>query len=261
MSRTRARIAIANLVALAALGCASTTTTAGHGGSAPHWEYGENAEEGPARWGDLGGGAYKACKSGTQQSPIDIPAGLAPRPLAGVAISYTPAPATVVDNGHTVQVAFSGGANKVTIAGKDYTLLQFHFHRPSEHTIAGKRYPLEVHLVHRASDGQLAVLGVLFETGSADNAALAPIFDSVAQATATPAAVAPAIDPAALLPTDRSGWAYQGSLTTPPCTEGVAWHVYAQPLSVSAAQVGKFHHDPSSRPVQPLDGRTVSSGD
>jgi carbonic anhydrase len=259
MSRTGTRAAIAVLLTL---GCASTSTTARHAGaSPPHWEYEESAETGPAHWGDVGGGAYATCKTGTQQSPIDIPASVGPGPLAGVRVSYSPAPATVVDNGHSVQFTFTGGSNKATIEGKDYKLMQFHFHRPSEHTVAGKRYPLEVHLVHQASDGQLAVLGVLFETGGADNAALAPVFDSLARATPTPTAVAVPIDPAALLPTDRSGWTYRGSLTTPPCTEGVSWNVYARPVAASATQVQEFHHDRSIRPVQPLEGRTVSGGD
>jgi carbonic anhydrase len=263
MSRTGTRTVIANLLALAALGCASTATTAGPGApgaSPPHWEYAENAEAGPAGWGGLDGGAYRTCKVGTQQSPIDIPAGVAPRPLTAVGVFYAPAQATVVDNGHSVQFTFTGGTNKVTMNGKDYTLQQFHFHRPSEHTVAGKRYPLEVHLVHKDSADHLVVLGTLFETGAAENAGLGAIFDSLAQATATPTPVATAVDPAALLPTDRSGWTYRGSLTTPPCTEGVAWLVYAHPVTVSAAQVEKFHHEPSSRPVQPLLGRTVNGG-
>jgi carbonic anhydrase len=226
----------------------------------PHWEYEEAAVDGPTGWGDLGAGELATCKVGTEQSPIDIPAASVPRPLAGITFSYLPGPVTIVDNGHTVQYSFAGGSSKITLGGKDFALLQFHFHKQSEHTVGGQHHPLEMHLVHRAADGELAVLGVLFDSAASDNVALAGVFDPLDTATSTATAVAGNVDPRALLPADNSGWAYAGSLTTPPCTEGVRWHVYATALTASPAQLLKFHHEVSARPVQGLMGRTVTGG-
>jgi carbonic anhydrase len=227
--------------------------------TAAHWEYEPAAEDGPAKWGELGSGEFATCAAGQQQSPIDVPATVAAKPLAGITASYAAATTTIVDNGHTVQVSFTAGANKITIGGKDFSLLQFHFHKESEHTVGGHRYPLELHLVHKAADGELAVLGVLFESGAA-NPALAPVFDAMATATATATALPSPVSPDALLPPDRSGWAYSGSLTTPPCSEGVRWHVYATPATASPDQLAKFAHHPSFRPVQALGARTVMGG-
>jgi carbonic anhydrase len=242
-------------------GLGARTIAGGNGTfTAAHWEYEEAAEDGPAKWGALGSGEFATCAAGGEQSPIDLPgATVAAKPLAGIATAYAAAPATIVDNGHTVQVAFTGGTNKITLGGKEFSLLQFHFHQESEHTVNAHRYPLEMHLVHKAADGELAVLGVLFESGAA-NAALAPVFDAMATATATAAALPGTVGPDALLPIDRSGWAYGGSLTTPPCTEGVRWHVYASPLAVSPEQLAKFKHHPSFRPVQALGARVVAGG-
>jgi carbonic anhydrase len=224
------------------------------------WGYNEAAPDGPAHWGDLGVGEFATCKGGKEQSPIDIPSSVPPGPMAGIALSYAPAPVTIVDDGHTVQYTFAGGTNKVTIAGKDFALVQFHFHKESEHTVGGQRHALEIHLVHRASDGELAVLGVLLDAGPDDNVLLAGVFDHLALATAAHTALANAVDPNALVPGDRSGWSYSGSLTTPPCTEGVRWHVYATALTASAAQLARFRHHPSLRPAQPLLARNVSGG-
>src|SRR5262249_48528466 len=131
-------------------------------GNLPHWGY-EGDE--PAEWGDLSA-STTACKDGQQQSPIDIPTSVEPAPLAGVVTSYAPASASIFDNGHTVQVNFTDGANKITLGDKDFNLLQFHFHKHSEHTVGGVTQPLEVHLVHKAADGTLAVLGALFKVGA-----------------------------------------------------------------------------------------------
>jgi carbonic anhydrase len=229
--------------------------------SLAHWEYEEAAADGPAKWGELGAGEYGTCKAGAEQSPVDLPAAVAPRPLAGITFAYAPAATTVTDNGHTVQYTLAAGStSKITTAGKDFSLLQFHFHKQSEHTVGGQHHPMELHLVHKASDGQLAVLGVMIDSAATDNPALASVFDGMAGATTTATAVPGTLDPGTLLPADKSGWAYGGSLTTPPCTEGVRWHVYSTPVTASAAQMAKFMHDPSLRPVQPLMARTVTGG-
>ena len=221
-----------------------------------HWTY--EGEEGPEHWGDLAP-SYATCKTGGEQSPIDIPASVASAELAGIALSYAPAPVAIVDNGHTVQVNFVGGSNAITIAGKEYKLLQYHFHKHSEHTLGGAPLPLEVHLVHKASDGRLAVLGAFYSVGAV-NEALQGVFDAMHSATATATSLPFTFDPSVLLPSDRAGWTYDGSLTTPPCSEGVKWNVFAAVQEVSEDQLAAFHHDPSARPVQPLGARTLHGG-
>ncbi len=232
------------------------TITSGNGTfTAAHWEYAEEDD-----WGTLGSGEYSRCGTGAEQSPINIPDTVAADALDGVMTSYSAAPASIVDNGHTVQVNFTGGTNKITLGGKDFNLLQFHFHAQSEHTIDGNQAPLEMHLVHKAADGELAVLGVMFEEGDDASVPLAPVFAAMDTADETATALAGNIDPSALLPADKDGWSYSGSLTTPPCSEGVRWHVYANPLPVSAAQLAEFSHEGSFREVQDLNTRTISSG-
>jgi carbonic anhydrase len=224
-------------------------------GHTVHWTYEGN--EGPEHWGDLSPD-YALCKSGETQSPIDIPSSVAPGSINGMTLIYIAAPGTIFDNGHTVQVNITGGST-LTEGGKDYTLAQFHFHKHSEHTVGGISQPLEMHLVHTASDGAYTVLGVFLKSGAA-NTALDEVFTKMPSATETPAPLSHDIDPIALLPTVKDGWAYDGSLTTPPCTEGVHWRVYGVPLEASPEQIAKFTHDPSYRPSQPLNARTVTGG-
>ena len=135
--------------------------------------------------------------------------------------------------------------------------MQFHFHAPSEHTVGGKRFAMETHFVHKSAKGELAVLGVLHETGK-DNEALAPIWAALPKSTEEKKAL-PSFDLATALPKDRSMYRYAGSLTTPPCTEGVRWQVLQVPTSVSEAQVKAFNAiiKPNARPVQPQKARDV----
>jgi carbonic anhydrase len=220
-----------------------------------HWTY--EGDDGPEHWGDLSPD-YALCKTGEKQSPVDIPSSVVPGPLQGVTLAYAAAPGAIFDNGHTVQVNITGG-NKITEGGKDYALAQFHFHMHSEHSVGGASQPLEMHLVHTASDGAYTVLGVFLKSGAA-NAPLDEVFTQMASATETPAPLSHDIDPTTLIPAVKDGWAYDGSLTTPPCTEGVNWRVYGVPLEASPEQIDKFKHDPSNRPSQPLNARTVSGG-
>jgi carbonic anhydrase len=220
------------------------------------WSY--SGENGPDHWGDLSA-EYALCKSGALQSPIDIPAAtVASGVLADVAFSYAPSTGDIFDNGHTIRVDVQGG-NKVTVAGKDYPLVQFHFHKHAEHTINGTSPGMELHLVHEAADGKAVALAVYLKTG-AENAALAGVFQQMSTATAAPARLAANVDLSALIPADRRGWVYDGSLTTPPCSEGVRFHIYETPLEISAAQVDSFKYDPSSRPTQPLGARKLAGG-
>lgn len=225
--------------------------------SAPHWSY--HGDLGPESWGALDA-AFEACGSGAQQSPIDISTQIAPGEFSALTFDYAPAPATMVDNGHTIQVNLMEGASLLDIGGDRYSLLQFHFHAHSEHSVDGVHLPLEVHLVHRSASGGLAVVGVFLDVGE-PNAALAPIFDHMQGAGSEPLALAEDVHPEQLLPSSRLGWAYAGSLTTPPCTEGVRWHVVSSALQISEEQLAAFtsRHPVSNRPVMQNTG-TVTSG-
>ena len=225
------------------------------GAHAVHWGY-EGAGA-PHLWGELKA-EYELCKSGISQSPIDISA-VTVTELSDIAFDYHPSPLTIVNNGHTIQVNYAPGSS-MTVAGTQYDLLQFHFHAPSEHTVGGKAYDLVAHLVHKAQDGQLGVIGVVFAAGQA-NETIATLWDNMPQQSGqTVAAGAVTINAADLLPPDLTYFNYAGSLTTPPCSEGVNWMVLVTPLSVSEGQVAQFTElfPLSARPVQPLNGRTVS---
>jgi len=252
-------LAIASGLALSVMGCGSTNDPEVAPPPPPvHWTY--EGLEGPEHWGELATD-YAACTSGTHQSPIDIPASIPAAPLDALAFHYAAAPATIVDNGHTVQVSLSDTSNELTVAGEAYSLLQFHFHAHSEHALNGAYKPLEMHLVHRSASGGLAVVGVLFDVGAA-NAALSAVFDTMGSATAEATALVAAVDPSTLLPHTTEGWAYSGSLTTPPCTEGVKWHLLANTLQVSEAQLEAFtsRHEISYRPTME-NSSSVTSGD
>ena len=234
--------------------------SSGHGdsggdhGGAVHWGY--SGDEGPAHWGDLSAD-WAACKDGRMQSPIDIVGAFGAQTI-GNTMAYEPTPLNIVHNGHTVQVNYQAGSS-MTVGGEAYALLQLHFHAPSEHTVGGKAYAMEIHLVHQSASGQLAVVGVMIEEG-AESAALADIWANMPM-TATPEAshAGTAVDAAAILPDAARYYHYKGSLTTPPCSEGVRWFVLEAPITASAAQIAQFEEaaGPNARPVQPLNERLV----
>ena len=225
-----------------------------HAGSEDHvWTY--SGERGPQAWGSLEPGNV-LCSSGAQQSPVDLAAALdarAPQPEPHW-IPFTGG--RVMNTGHTIAVEVTGGGG-VRLNGKDYTLQQFHFHHPSEHVVGGVRFPLEAHFVHAADDGDLAVIGVLFEEGAA-NPVLDPVW-ATAPGRAGQAAVAFQIDVAAFMPTTNAAYRYEGSLTTPPCSETVSWTVMAEPVTASKGQIiafGTLFPD-NARPLQPLNRRFI----
>jgi len=221
----------------------------------PAWSY--HGETGAGRWGDLAQ-EYTTCKLGMEQSPIDIRNAVEGN-LPALAFDYRQTVANVVNNGHTIQVDMvDGGA--IALADGKYKLLQFHFHTPSEERIDGKAYPLVAHLVHRNDAGRLAVVGVLFEEG-AQNALLERVFSTMSSRIGTAIKLPGGIDANALLPAERAYYAFAGSLTTPPCTEGVQWRILKHPLQISAEQLQAFQrlYPMNARPVQPLNGRTIES--
>jgi carbonic anhydrase len=228
------------------LGCGEDDPLAAEGADG-HWSYA--GSEGPEHWADLHED-YETCQTGSFQSPVDFPASVAPAPLDVLATDYAPSSGALVDNGHTLQVGFDDAANQALVDGEAHRLVQFHFHARSEHMMAGEAYPLEMHLVHQSASGGLAVVGVFFEVG-AESVPLREVLSATPGTHDEPMMLQELVDLPALLPGDDSGWAYSGSLTTPPCTEGVKWHVHATPMSVSEEQLNAFTalHPDSYRPV------------
>lgn len=218
-----------------------------------HWGY--EGQEGPAHWGDLAT-EYATCKTGKSQSPINITAAKTVK-LADIKFNYQPSALDVVNNGHTIQVNYAAGSS-INVGGKQYKLLQFHFHSPSEHTVDGKPYDMVAHLVHQADDGQLSVIGVLMTKGKS-NAVIDAIWADLPKHAGDHKRSDKQISVADLLPAKHGYYNYSGSLTTPPCSEGVNWMVLQTPVEVSAEQVAAFTNifSTSVRPVQPLHGRSI----
>lgn len=256
MNRVKSGVWVAAAASLLALaGCDDNNTQAAAEPAEIHFEY--EGTHGPEHWGALKA-EWATCSAGVQQSPIDIPLSIAPSALPLLQTAYNSSALTIFNNGHTVQVNYDPGST-LTVGGNTWQLLQFHFHTLSEHAIGGQYQPLEMHLVHRDTDGRLAVVGVMIKEG-AENATLKPVFDNLPPHHSDPHAVSGvSLNIAQALPADLSAWRYDGSLTTPPCSEGVRWHVLSNPITASAAQIGAFRalFETDARPVQPLNGRTI----
>jgi carbonic anhydrase len=222
----------------------------------PHWQYGKG-HEGPTHWAELSP-EYAACGPGKHhhQSPIDI-RGAAKADLPALQVAYQAAATNVVNNGHTIQVNVPPGST-VTVGDHRYELQQFHFHAPSEEAVSGKHAALVAHLVHKDADGKLAVVAVLFDVGAA-SAALVPVFAAMPAKVGEEAPLGQGVDPAALLPAKQGYYEYEGSLTTPPCSEGVRWFVLKQHATLSQEQLQAFKklYPHNARPLQPLNGRTI----
>jgi len=225
----------------------------GKGHDAPGWSY--EGATGPHAWAQLKP-EFALCGRGRRQSPIDIRDGMA-LPLDELHFDYRASAVRVVDTGHTVQADVDGG-NFLSVMGRRYELVQFHFHRPSEERIDGRQFEMSVHLVHRDAAGALAVVAVLLEPGPA-HPVVQTVWSALPLEPGGVLAASTPINPADLLPTDRRYYTYMGSLTTPPCTEEVVWVVLQQPVAVSAAQVGVFArlYPMNARPVQPVAGRRI----
>ncbi len=231
-----------------------TITGVAFAGSGPHWGYA--GPEGPVHWGELDQ-QFVTCQTGKNQSPVDL-AGFVTAELEPIAFHYVAGGVDEVNNGHTIQVNYEPGSS-ITVNGHEYALKQFHFHTPSENHISGKAFPMEAHLVHADADGNLAVVALMFEQGAA-NPALA---DAWAGMPTEPGAEHRLANPASagdLLPAERDYYRFDGSLTTPPCSEGVVWLVMKQPVSASKEQIQRFAEvmgHPNNRPIQPLNARVV----
>ncbi len=218
-----------------------------------HWDY--TGSEGPDAWGRMRP-EYDKCATGNRQSPIDIRGGIAVD-LEPIKFDYRPSAFSVIDNGHTVQVNVEPG-NSITITGRRYELVQFHFHRPSEERIDGRQYDMVAHLVHKALDGRLAVVAVLLDRGSAQ-AIVQSVWNNLPLEKGDEVRAGTRIDLSQLLPEDKRYYTYMGSLTTPPCSEGVLWMVMKQPVPISPEQVAIFSrlYPMNARPIQQADGRLI----
>ncbi len=218
-------------------------------------DWGYDAEHGPKKWGQLNP-EYKECEIGKAQSPIDIPTNNAKKVKNELVLNYKSDSNDITNNGHSVQINFTKNS-EITFKGKKYQLLQTHFHTPAENKIDGKAYPLEMHLVHQSDDGKLLVIGVLFEEGKS-NAELQKII------TAAPKEVGNTInlkniEIASILPKSKAYYAFDGSLTTPPCSENVQWIVLKNPAQGSKQQIQNLHEilNDDEREVQALNGREI----
>ena len=221
----------------------------GHG---PHWTY--EGEGGPAQWGDLKP-EFKSCSIGTQQSPIDLAKPVKSK-LSPLAVSWKKFPLTVLNNGHTIQVNAPAGSTISEDKGEVFNLKQFHFHHPSEHLVDGKSFTMEVHFVHMNEAGNAAlVLGVFIVEG-AENKELGKILANMPK-TAGETKTDLTINPSAFLPEEMDRYRYEGSLTTPPCSEIIHWNVLRAKVTASAAQIKAFADlfPNNARPVNPLNRR------
>lgn len=218
-----------------------------------HWSY--EGENGPANWGKINP-EWSKCGTGNRQSPIDIRDGMKVE-LEQITFDYHPSSFNVTDNGHTVQVMLGSG-NFITVNNRMYELIQFHFHRPSEERINGKGYEMVMHLVHKDGEGKLAVLALLLERGK-PQPVIQTVWNNLPLEKLDTMAPSTVLDPLDLIPARRDYYTFMGSLTTPPCSEGVLWLVMKEPVQASPAQMALFSrlYPLNARPIQPGSGRIV----
>ena len=218
-----------------------------------HWDY--TGSGGPQSWGQMKP-EFAKCSSGSRQRPIDIQDGIKVN-LEPVQFDYKASAFRVIDNGHTVQVNVSPGSS-IEVMGKRYELVQFHFHRPSEERVNGRQFDMVVHLVHKDLDGHLAVVAVLLERGSA-LPIVQSVWNNLPLEKGDEIAARGTLNLGDLLPAERNYFTYMGSLTTPPCSEGVLWMVMKQPVQISADQIGIFArlYPMNARPIQSASGRLI----
>ena len=233
---------------------------AGAGAQSAQWSYlGKN---GPLNWGKLDP-AYRACSQGHEQAPIDIRGAHLDKNMAPLEFHYLSGPVTVENTGNQVVVHVNPGGS-MTADGVKYELQEFTFHRPSETAVKGKLTDLDVELLHKSADGKVAIVEVRFRMELGDpNAVLAALWPHLPAVAGATEKVAEPINAGGFLPRDPGYWTFMGSLTTPPCTEGVRWFVMEQELSLSREQVRQFSgmFRMSSRPLQEPHGRKIEANE
>ena len=218
-----------------------------------HWTY--EGEEGPTHWGELDP-AYEICSIGKSQSPINISSPIK-QDLANIVFHYQPSEVNILNNGHTAQINYDTGSS-IELDGVLYDVVQFHYHAPSEHEVDGKLFAAEFHIVHKSADEKLAVVSLLLQEGFA-NQAFDPFINNLPAETSNVTDAGAKINAMEILPSDHTTYRYSGSLTTPPCSEGVSWLVMTTPVELSPAQMSKLKtlFEANNRPVQPLNDRPV----
>ncbi|HKY77875.1 MAG TPA: carbonic anhydrase family protein [Acidimicrobiia bacterium] len=248
----RSTAAVVALVAVAGCSKEESPRHEAKAGEAAHWSY--EGADGPAAWASLSTD-YTRCADGSAQSPIAV-GHPQDKPLPDLHFDYRTARVEIEDTGHTEQVNVEPGSS-VVLDGVTYGLAQFHYHAPSEHTVDGRSFPAEFHFVHKSDTGALAVVGLLVKAGR-HNPAWDPILEHLPNRTNEPVTV-DALDLKALFPADLGTTRYEGSLTTPPCSEGVHWNLLSGLIDLNDAQLSVLtgHYDHNNRPVQPLAGRPV----
>lgn len=248
------------IVRLICAGALAATVAITASAAEVHWSY--EGEAGPEHWGDLSPD-YHLCKDGKQQSPVDI-AKTTEKNLGKISFNYSDTTINAVNNGHTLQFNINAGTSYIVVAGKRYDLLQFHFHTPSEHKINGVAKDMVVHLVHKAADGTLAVIGVMMDNASTGNALMDKLITFFPEHEQSIVDANQKFNPKGLLPYNTAEYFnYPGSLTTPPCSEGVNWIKMKNTIKVSTATLEKFKSvfHANARPVQPLNTRKIRKND
>lgn len=226
---------------------------AGGAAHAGHWDY--SGENGPQAWGSMKAD-FATCSTGQRQSPIDIRDGIRVD-LEPIKFDYRPTAFRVIDNGHTIQVNLEPG-NSISVMGRRFELVQFHFHRPSEERINGRQFAMVAHLVHKDMEGKLAVVAVLIDPGKS-HPVVQQVWNNLPLEKNEEQRASALLDVAALLPESRNYYTYMGSLTTPPCSEGVLWMVLKQPAELSLDQISIFSrlYPMNARPTQQSSGRLI----
>jgi carbonic anhydrase len=223
--------------------------------AAQEWSY--EGATGPDNWGKLDP-KFALCATGKNQSPIDLESTVAAQ-LKPLQFKYGPGAREIVNNGYTIQVNYAPGSALI-FENQYFQLNQFHFHAPGENRIGGKSFPLEAHLVHTDKSGNLAVLGIMFNAGSSPNAFLAKLWDKMPATKDGKAELPAGLNVAQLLPTLKAYYRFNGSLTTPPCSEGVRWLLIKSQASVSWEQIQQFLKaigHANNRPLQPVNARPL----
>jgi len=218
-----------------------------------HWA--SEIPAGPDQWGQLRP-EFSQCSNGTRQSPIDIRDGISVQ-LDPVQFDYKSSAFGVVDTGRTVQVNVSPG-NSIEVMGRKYELVRFDFQRPSEERIDGRQFDMGVHLVHKDAQGRTAIVAVLLDRG-ADQPVIQTVWNNLPLEKGEELTAKSGIDLTHLLPSDRRYFTYMGSMTTPPCKEGVLWMVMKNPVAISSEQLAVFSrlYRMNARPVQSASGRLI----
>ena len=234
--------------------------TAAAAQSGANWEY--TGKSGPVNWGKLDP-AYRACSQGHEQSPIDIRGAHLNKGLQPIEFHYIGGPVTIENTGQTIVVEVDPGSY-IVAGGQRYDLEKLIFHHPSEEAVKGKLTDMGVQLVHKSADGKMAVVAVRLSMDRGDpNAVMAALWPHLPQRPGATEKVADMINAGGFLPADRGYWAYTGSLTTPPCTEGVRWFVFEDVLSISRSQLRALTSlfPMNSRPLQDAHGRRIEANE